>query len=250
VNERGYPGAPPISIQPLITLLGLRRWPEAIAQTALHLRRFPDNAFPYLWGAKIASFVQNDAEPLRVALREHRNQIDAGDRAMLEFEVALAEGRYLDAIRMQDIVWAQEHPGYRETYDGILYQVAGDERRARLSFLAAERHVPTGDEEEREDYAIVQSMLGEHTAALATIDKLRAEDPESGDALNGPEMSFVRSVILVRAGRRDEAYAEVNRLLRVPFGNPMWKFGRTNCIALLVKNDPHFDDLLYRPPRL
>jgi TolB-like protein len=250
LNSRGYASAPPIPFQPLITLLGLRRWPEAIQQTELHLRRFPDNAFLYLWNAKIASFAQHDTEPMRVALREHGNRIDAKDRAMIEFEVALAEGRYLDAIRLEDIGWADEQPDYRETYDGILYHAAGDEGRAKQSFLMAERHALASHQSEIQDLALAQSMLGKHAAALATIDRARAEDPESRDAVNGPELSFVRSVILLRAGRREEAYAEANRLLHVPFGNPLWNFGRTNCIALLVKNDAHFAELLYRPPRL
>jgi hypothetical protein len=93
-------------------------------------------------------------------------------------------------------------------------------------------------------------MLGEHAAALATIDKLRATLPESRDAINGPEVSFMRCVILVRAGRREEAYAEVNRLLHAPCGNPLWKYGEVHLVALLVKDDPHFEELLYHPPRL
>ena len=59
-------------------------------------------------------------------------------------------------------------------------------------------------------------------------------------------MSFARSVILVRAGRSEEGYAEVARLLHVPFGglrpfDPLW---------LLLKDDPHYDELLNHPPRL
>jgi hypothetical protein len=142
--------------------------------------------------------------------------------------------------------WSDEDAGYRETYAGILYHAAGDERRARQSFLAAEPHAPRASEE----LAIIQSMLGQHAAALATIDEARAKTPESRDAINGPELSFVRSVILVRAGRREQGYAEVTRLLRVPFGSPRWKFGYMNCVQLLVKDDSHYDELLNRPPRL
>jgi hypothetical protein len=60
-------------------------------------------------------------------------------------------------------------------------------------------------------------MLSEHLAALATIEIARAKDPEEGDATNGPSVSFLRSVILVRACHVAEGYAEVARLLRVPF---------------------------------
>ena len=50
-------------------------------------------------------------------------------------------------------------------------------------------------------------MLSEHLAALATIEIARAKDPEEGDATNGPSVSFLRSVILVRACHVAEGYA-------------------------------------------
>ena len=233
------------SFQPLITLLGLRRWPEAIRQTEIQLLRFPDNAWHHMFRAHIESLARHDVEPLRVALREHGNEVDQHGRAVIGFEIAIAERRYLDAIRLQDIGWSKNDADYRDMFDGILYRAAGDESRATRSFLAAEPHEPRGSEW----LAIVQSMLGKHVAALATIDQARARQPESRDGVNGPELSLVRSIILVRAGRREEGYAEVNRLLHVPFGAP-WKFGYMNCVQLLVKDDPHYDELFHRPPRL
>ena len=185
---------------------------------------------------------------MRVALREHGGQIDARLRATVEFEVAIAERRYLDAVRLWNTgSFRGNSATHRQSYAGILYHMAGDEGRARQAFLTAERQ-SRGDD--LEALAISQSMLGKHVAALATIDEARARAPESRDALNGPERSFVRSVILLRAGQTDEAYAEVNRLQHVPFGNPLWKFGEMNSVALLVQDDPHYDELLHRPPRL
>ena len=242
----------PWSIQPLNTLLGLRRWPEAIEQTTLHLRRLPGEAWYYLWRARIESFAQHNVEPMRVALREHGTA--TWSRAIYEYEIAIAEGRYLDAVHLWEIGNFEEPPGttYRYAYAGILYHAAGDESRARQSFLAAERHAQKSstDVDEIKALAISQSMLGKHAAALATIDALCAQMPESRDAINGPDASWVRSVILFLAGRRDEADAEADRLLHVPFGNPLWKFGESHAVALLVKDDPHFDKLLYHPPRL
>ena len=55
--------------------------------------------------------------------------------------------------------------------------------------------------------ATLQSMLGKHDEALATVEAARAQMPEARDAINGPQASFVRSVILVRAGRTEEGYA-------------------------------------------
>ena len=97
------------------------------------------------------------------------------------------------------------------------------------------------------DLAIVQSMLGEHAAALATIEEARTQQPEVRDAINGPQVSFVRSFILVRAGRSEEGYAEVARLLHVPYGGHLDPF---DPLWLLLKDDPHYDELLNHPPRL
>ncbi len=74
--------------------------------------------------------------------------------------------------------------------------------------------------------------------------------PEATDATNGPAASYSRSIVLVRAGRTKEGYAEVARLLRVPFGAPNMVFDDGAFIALLTKGDPHFDELNYHPPRL
>jgi hypothetical protein len=92
--------------------------------------------------------------------------------------------------------------------------------------------------------------LGEHAAAVATIDSARAQDPETLDATNGPNVSFIRSIILVRAGRSAEGYAEVTRLLHVPFGSPVDFFDYPTSVLLLLKDDSHYDELINHPPRL
>ena len=97
----------------------------------------------------------------------------------------------------------------------------------------------------------MQSLLGQHGAALATIDALRLRNPESRDAINGPQISFARSVILVRAGRPAEGYAEVRRLLRVRFGSPLGQFlGYDPAVRVLLKDDRQYDEVLNHPPRL
>ena len=136
----------------------------------------------------------------------------------------------------------------------MLYYAAGEQARAEENFRAAETHAL--DLQKREpgsvdlgELASVQSMLGQHEAALASIDQLRAKIPESRDGVNGPPISFLRSIILVRAGRTDEGYAEVQRLLRVPFGAPIADH-EPPPLMLAVQDDPKFDELINNPPRL
>jgi hypothetical protein len=63
-------------------------------------------------------------------------------------------------------------------------------------------------------------------------------------------VSFIRSMILVRAGQSAEGYAEVTRLLRVPFGAPTDFVEYPPSVLLLLKDDSHYDELINHPPRL
>ena len=231
-------------------LWGLRRYPESIAQAEIVTRRFPNNPDSYFHRAGLEARRQHSAEPLRVALRDHGDLLDPAGHKEIEAEIAQAEGRYLDAVRLLEAV-PNDDALERGGLIGMLYLAAGDAIRAQRSFRGAERFAL---ERQRKSeavnlraLAIVQSMLGEHAAALATIEMARTRQPEARDAINGPQVSFVRSVILVRAGRSEEGYAEVTRLLRVPFGGRLDPF---DPLWLLLKDDPHYDELLNHPPRL
>ncbi|HSE11837.1 MAG TPA: TIR domain-containing protein [Rudaea sp.] len=233
------------------TLQGLRHFPEAIEQAKLYALRFPDNPDGYVIRARIEGYVQHSVEPLRTFLREHGKLLDPEYHKVVEAEIARAEERYVDAIGLWDAVPVGDPLG-RGVRTGILYLAAGDAGRAGQRFRAAESYAKKRGLEQIDlnDLAVVQSMLGEHAAALATIETARARQPEARNATNGPAVSFVRSVILVRAGRREEGYAEVTRLLHVPFGCPVDFYQDANPLELLLKDDPHYDELLNHPPRL
>ena len=150
-----------------------------------------------------------------------------------------------------------EDPLLRGKQIGLLYLAAGDPARARRAWQGAERFAAAKKPQDitSDDLpilAVVQSLLGEHSAALATIERVRSLTPEATDAVNGPAVSFVRALILVRAGHRDEGYAEATRLLKVPFGAPEGDiFGPKDSWGLLPEaKDPHFAVLINDPPRL
>ncbi len=237
------------------TLLGLRRFPEVVEWTKLLAKRFPNDPDRYISRARIDSYLQNSVEPLRALLRTHRSLLDPVDQHYIEAGIARGERRYLDEIKVWDGVPADD-PSERAILIGFLYWAAGDASRAEQSFRSAEREArkiiesaPTHTDE-YVHLALAQSMLGEHAAALASVDTARTLSPEERDATNGPHVSFIRSIILVRAGRSGEGYAEVKRLLRVPFSGRQEYFGETDPELLLVEHDPHYDELVNHPPRL
>jgi TolB-like protein/Tfp pilus assembly protein PilF len=244
-----YIGGPPS------TLLGLRRFPEVVEWTKLFAKRFPNDPDRYVSRARMDSYLQNSVEPLRALLRTHGNLLDPDDRHVIEAGIARGEGRYLDEIKVWDGVPVDD-PTARALLIGFLYWAAGDAGHAEQSFRSAEREArkiiesaPT-QTDEFVHLALAQSMLGDHAAALASIDTARTLSPEERDATNGPHVSFIRSIILVRAGRSAEGYAEVTRLLRVPFSGRQEYFGEKDPELLLVEHDPHYDELVNHPPRL
>jgi TolB-like protein/Tfp pilus assembly protein PilF len=240
---------------PITTLLGLRRFPEAIEWTKLLAKRFPNDPDRYISRARLDSYLQNSVEPLRALLRIHRNLLDPVDQRFIEAGIARGERRYLDEIKLWDAVPVQDPPE-RAILIGFLYWAAGDAGHAEQSFRDAEREARKIIESEPTqsdafvDLALAQSMLGQHADALASIDTACTITPEERDATNGPHVSFIRSMILVRAGRTAEGYAEVTRLLRVPFSGRQEYLGEKDPELLLVEHDPHYDEIVNHPPRL
>jgi TolB-like protein len=241
---------------PITTLIGLRRYPEGIEETKLLQLRFPDRSGLYIVRARIQGWMQHSIEPLRQALHDHGDVLPApGDRKAVEAEIARAEGRYLDAVQLWTAVPVDD-PLDRDERIGFLYWAAGRTQDAVGKFRDLERGAQA--RLRREPYnvdvlqrlAVTQSMLGEHKAALATIDAARAKTPESRDPVNGPTLSFTRSVILVRAGRAAEGYTEATRLLHVPFSTGADWYHDPDPVLLLLKGDPHYDELINHPPRL
>ncbi len=242
-----------------LTLLGLRRYPEALVENKRYSAQFPNDSEAYSLSAQIQARIEGSSEPLKLALREAGNQLTPIDRAWLEIRIAVRAGRFLDAARLVTESPSLDNPLHREFFLGCLYFAAGDADRANESFRRAEENAfeqrksdPTREPTrfDFETLALVQSMLGKHENALATIEAAVARHPEARDATNGPGVSFVRSIILVRAGQTEKGYAEVARLLHVPFGAPNFVNDDGEFIAQLMKGDPQFDELINHPPRL
>jgi TolB-like protein len=239
----------------ITTLLGLRRFPECAASARLYAERFPRAVDAYFHIAFLDSMMQRNALPLHDLLRNHGNALDPVPRRFILAMIARVEKRYLDAIRLWEMQPVNDPPS-RALLIGLLYRAAGDSRHAEQRFLAAKRgaqallvRAPT-QTSALDTLAVAQSVLGEHAAALASIDRARAISPEARDAINGPRESFIRSIILMRAGRTSEGEAEVNRLLHVPFGGRIGYVDEFDPWLLLVEDDPRYDALINHPPRL
>jgi TolB-like protein/tetratricopeptide (TPR) repeat protein len=93
------------------------------------------------------------------------------------------------------------------------------------------------------DLAVAYLLTGQPDKALETSLKALALYPESRDSLNGVHISNTHAWIMAKAGLRDEALAEIKRLLYTPAGmdrwdlylNPLWDFFR---------DDERFNELI------
>jgi TolB-like protein/DNA-binding winged helix-turn-helix (wHTH) protein/Tfp pilus assembly protein PilF len=241
---------------PIMTLIGLRRYPEALEQTHLIVQRLPNDAGYHFWHAQIESYLEHSVEPLRALLRDHGALFDAPTMKAIEATIAATEGRYQDAIAAAKQTIPFSTPLVDNEILGFWYWAAGDLPSAAQTFRIAERYGREKLKRDPEDtdsmgqLALVESMLGEHATALDTIDRARTLVPEARDAINGPAISFVRSVILVRAGRSTEGYAEAARLLHVPYGAPVPWIDGDHPEVVILKHDSHYDALINNPPRL
>ena len=69
---------------PYVTLRGLRRIPEAIAQIDIWLARFPGDPDFYFYRAQLEARLRNSSEPLHAVLRDHGHLFDADMRKLVE----------------------------------------------------------------------------------------------------------------------------------------------------------------------
>ena len=240
----------------LTTLLALRRYPEAIARIDTYRARFPTRYRSYFTQARIEGQIRGgDIAPLKKALAEHGHRLDEVGRTGVLAEIARGEGRFLDAIALWEKI-PDDGAIERHQTIGSLYWAAGDAENAAREFARLEQASAEVLKEHPDDLdaltllAVAQSMRGAHDAALATTAKAGRGSPQADDLVNGPRVDFTRAVVLYRAGRVDEAHAEVERLLQTPFGAPVEFFGDPPGIDLLVRDDARFDELLHHPPRL
>jgi len=120
--------------------------------------------------------------------------------------------------------------GFGDMYKAWAYRLDGDEDSAlQYAKIAIEKLTslsPTGtiiDSFELSNLAMAYAFTGENKLALATSRKSMAATPEDKDALEGPTAAEVNAQVLALTGNRDEALAEIERLLKHPTGFSRWE---------------------------
>jgi tetratricopeptide (TPR) repeat protein len=140
--------------------------------------------------------------------------------------------------------------GWRETSRAQAYRLLGQMEDARAQARRAieliEAAPPTGSYSDAfelliKSYALL--VLDRHDEALSAAEQARRDLPESRDLLFGSLVSSWRTRVLARAGHREQALAEIERLLEAPYRmnkwrlylDPRWDFFR---------DDPRFNEMI------
>ncbi len=96
--------------------------------------------------------------------------------------------------------------------------------------------------------ALMEVLLGNQTEALRAARMAVELVPEALDAVDGPRNRRTLAVVHAWAGDKDSAFAELTRLLRVPFGYDYSVHDlRVDPMFAPLRGDPRFETLLKDP---
>ena len=161
--------------------------------------------------------------------------------ALRDYEKAIA---IWDQPEVQAMADNRGYLGQRDLNRGLAYRLMGNDEEAvahlrKVIHLISNAH-PTGtslDAFELQTQAAAYALLGENQKALDASARSMQLMPEERDKIDGTVIATQNAYILAHSGRRDEALAEIERLLIQPAGfnrwalylDPTWDFFRDDA---------------------
>jgi len=215
--------------------------------------------------AELALRERGDTAPLRKALRRVPKGFDPGGAVTtIAVRLALMERDYDEAERRMGtcteckyndvglcgLVGAlDDYTVPRDWYVGLIAWGRGNEKEAARAFLAAKEAVLAEAVESPNDAKIlvmrglIEAMLGRAEDAIAAGERAAQVLPISADALDGPLIATNLAAIYVQVGRRDQALAALETLVR-QIGGPTPGMLRVEPQWDSLRDDPRFQRLL------
>ncbi|HJU25469.1 MAG TPA: hypothetical protein VJ722_02220, partial [Rhodanobacteraceae bacterium] len=138
----------------------------------------------------------------------------------------------------------------------LAYRLSGDEATARSTWQSARGELEEMLKASPDDSSLVASLglvsagLGDGKEALAFGERAMKLQPTREDAVNGPGFEEQLARIQAQLGEKDQAIAQLARLLKTPYFSPL--YGASITPALLrqdpswnaLRADPRFQSLL------
>jgi len=241
------------------TLIYMNDFERATSLIDKFILKYPDARDLRAYKAQIYMY-QGDLESARILLDSMTPWV-SGIYEVVVTVLPILERDYKKVIEVQnlpEVAVMTENRGYLgagELNMAWAYRFLGDEEtalnQANLSInkiTSAPRTNTFIDGIEFSTLAVAYAFIGEYDSALAASSASMAALPEDSDALFGTDNSEIVIQALAMTGKRDEALAEIERLLQHPTGfspwilylDPRWDFFR---------DDERFNDLI-RPLNL
>ncbi|MBS0662429.1 MAG: tetratricopeptide repeat protein [Verrucomicrobia bacterium] len=161
-----------------------------------------------------------------------------------------------DAVRVVGLVRANtaEWPAaWSASFElGIALTVLGRSDEARPLLAEVERQISEalrnkpGQSDWRASLAYCLAVMGREREAIAMADQAMRDVPEQVDHVNGVERRRIRALVLAWTGHKDEAMAEVARLVRLPFGIDPWDL-KSALDWTPLHGNPRFEALVRDP---
>jgi len=218
------------------TLDNMRDWDRILSLTETWIPRFPDARDLQINQAMAFVNRSGDLETAR-AIFDRVKASGSDDYLATKVFLSFLERDYdatISALNSPEIMTISSNRGWlgwRESYLGASLETQGQEEEADAAFReglsAFDDWEPTGvqntDGWDLIYLAYLHAELGHEQEAIRSSNQAVMAVPESVDALNGPQIALLRAQVLGMVGQRDEASAEIERLMDKPAGAVRWQ---------------------------
>lgn len=238
-------------------LISMNRFEDALAELRSISAIDPDDNLVQFYMAVVPFLATGArAEGDKFVARMKAEKPDDVDAIDFRKNWARLTGDYAEAVRLDvqlpyydsgvEPHWAQEVNVAFDYYVGVSKEAGQERIKKVLPELVAKLGTEPNSALLWSDIGSCQAILGDEEEAVKAADKLKELSPESKDAVDGPRKAAQRAAILAWVGHKDEALAELARLLRTPYGNNVY-IAANDADWLPIHGDPRFEALLNDP---
>jgi TolB-like protein len=220
------PRSPSTARRLAVTLLWLRRYPEALAASDRAVGLAPTN-LSILEGKALGYLAQGDLAGAREVLRSAPREVDP--TALVAFVAnywdllwALNEDQQQLLLRLTPTAFSDDRLAWAHCL-AQTYAVRGDAARARAyadtARMAAEAQIQDAprDPQRAVVHGLTLAYLGRATDAVREGERGAALLPSSKDAYTGPYLQHQLARIYVRVGQPEKALDILEQLLKIPY---------------------------------